>query len=192
MIFFRNFTAPLWQMFAGEFLLLFCSLFYLAWWVVSFRPGSSGGPAGTFCIVAAFITGIAALALMSFSIHSLSQNSKGLPVWFILVGGAALFIVLLPVSSIVFHRQVTSELIIIHIWAILELSAIAVLHGTGRFGTGRTATLAALAGIATVVGLICYMLYYRLDKTASYRSGMIPLAADALVMTVFLAVLAIS
>ena len=192
MICFRNFTAPLWEIFAGNLLLLFCSLFYLAWWVVSFRPNSSGGSAGGFYITAAFITGVAAIALMSGGINSLSQDSKGLPVKFILLGGAALFFVLLPVTAIVFHRIVTSELLIMHIWGALELSAVAVLYGTGRFGAGRAVTLAALVGIATVAGLICYMLYYRLDETASYWNGMVPLTTDAFVMAVFLGVLAVS
>jgi hypothetical protein len=137
---FHNFTAPLWEIFAGNLLLLFCSLFYLVWWVVSFRPNSSGGSAGVFYITAAFITGVAAIALMSGGINSLSQDSKSLPVRFILLGSAALFLVLLLVTAIAFHRIVTSELIIIHIWAALELSVVAVLYGTGRFGSGRAAT----------------------------------------------------
>jgi hypothetical protein len=189
---FHNFTAPLWEIFAGNLLLLFCSLFYLVWWVVSFRPNSSGGSAGVFYITAAFITGVAAIALMSGGINSLSQDSKSLPVRFILLGSAALFLVLLLVTAIAFHRIVTSELIIIHIWAALELSVVAVLYGTGRFGSGRAATLAALVGIATVIGLICYVLYYRLDGTASYWNGMVPLMMDAFVMAVFLGVLAVS
>ena len=59
---FHNFTVPLWEIFSGNLLFLFCSLFYLIWWVVSFRPNSSGGTAGVLCITAAFITGIAAIA----------------------------------------------------------------------------------------------------------------------------------
>ena len=192
MTFFRSFTAPLWEIFAGNLLLLICSLFYLAWWVVSYRPNSSGGPAGGLYITAAFITGIAAITLMSVGINSLSQDAKGFPVRFILTGSAVLFFVLLPVTAIAFHRMVTSELMIIHIWAALELSAVAVLYGTGRFGAGRAAALAALAGIATVTGLICYVLYYRMDDTARYWSGMVPLATDAVVMAVFLGVMAVS
>lgn len=192
MICFQHFTAPLWEVFTGNLLLLFCSLFYLTWWVVSFRPGSTGGPAGSFCIAAAFVTGMGAIALLATGISALAPDSKGLRVRFILLGAVVLFVALLLVTSAVFHRQVTSELLIMHIWAALELSAVAVLYGTGRFGAGRTAVLAALVGVATVVGVICYVLYYRLDGTLSYRVGMVPLATDAVVMAVFLSVLAAS
>jgi hypothetical protein len=189
---FRSFTAPLWEIFAGNLLLLLCTLLYLAWWVVSYRPNSSGGSAGGFYITAAFITGAAAIALMTGGINSLSQDSKGLPVMYILLGVAALFFVLLLVTAVAFHRIVTSELILMHIWAALELSTVAVLYGTGRFGAGRAATMAVLVGIATVAGLICYVLYYRLDETARYWNGMVPLTTDAFVMAVFLGVLAVS
>ena len=188
---FHNFTAPLWKIFAGNLLLLFCSLFYLAWWVVSFRPNSSGSPNGGFYISAAFITGVAAIVLMSGGVNSLSLDSKALPVRFILLGVAALFLIMLPVTAFAFHRIVTSELIIIHIWTALELSAVAVLYGR-RFGAGRAVTLAVLVGIATAAGLISYVLYYHLDETASYRAGMIPLMTDGFVMAVFLVMLAVS
>ena len=189
MTYFHDFTAPIREIFFGNLLLLICSVLYLIWWVVSFRPNSSGGPAGVFCITAAFLTGIAAVLLMSAGIYSLSEDSKGLPVRFILIGGFILYLLLLLVTDRVFHRTVTSELIIMQIWAVLELSAVTVLYGTGRFGSGCAAILAAIVGIAAVAGLICYVLYYRLDGMASYRDGMVPLITDAFAMVIFLGAL---
>jgi len=191
-ILFRNFTPPLWKMFAGNFLLLLCSLFYLAWWAVSFRPNQPGGSSGGLWLAAAFITGIAGLGLMSAGIGSLSRDSGSRLVMNIVLGAAAVFFVLLAVTSIAFHRPLTSELLIIHVWAAIELCAIAALYTADRFGPGRAATIAALVAIATVVGMACYVLYYRLDEAAAYRAGMAPLAVDAVVMAVFLAVMAFS
>lgn len=192
MMLFRNYNTPLWEIFTGNLLLLFCCIFYLAWWVVTFRPDSIGGSVGVFYIVVAFITGVIAIVLMSSGISSLSQSSESIPVRFILLGAVALFIVLVLVTTLVFHRIVTSELIIILIWAALELAVITVLFGTGRFGSGSAVTLAVLAGIATVVSLICYVLYYRLDEATSYWIGMVPLSTAGLVIAVILGVLAIS
>ncbi len=186
---FHDFSAPLWGIFAGNLLLLFCSLFYLAWWVVSYSPNSSGGTTGGFFITAAFITGIAAIMIMAGGINSLP--GKGLPVRYILLGAIVLFVVLLTVTQVVFRRTVTSELMIICIWAAVECSAIAVLQGSGRFGTGRAVILALIVGFATIIGLVCYILHYRLDETAQYWNGIIPLTADAIVMAVFLAVMAV-
>lgn len=189
---FHNFTTPLWELFTGNLLFVICSLFYLVWWIVCFRPNSSGGAVGGVFITFAFITGITAFALMSVGINSLSQNSKALPIRFILFGAVALYLILLAVTAVVFHRQVTSELLIMIVWAALELSVITVLFGNGYFSVGRTAVTTALIGAATIIGLICYVLYYRLDGTASYIDGMIPLATDAVVIAVILGVLALS
>jgi hypothetical protein len=184
---FHKFTAPLWEIFIGNLLLLICTLFYLIWWVVSCRPDSNGmSAAGGLYIAVAFITGIAAIVLMLYGISSLYPDSNGLPLSFIMISVGGLFLVLLPVTTIVFHRMLTSELILIHIWTALELSAVDILYGIGRFGTGRSITLATLTGIAAIIGLICYVLYYRMDETARYWSGMIPLIADAFVIMVFL------
>lgn len=192
MAFFRNFTGPLWAVFAGNLLLLFCFLFYLVWWGVTFRPDASGGPIGSLCILAAFITGTAAIVLTCGGINSLSQVSKGLPVKYILLGVAVMFFILLLVTSIIFHRIVTSELMIIHLWIALELSVIAVLYGTGSLGLSRAAILAALVLIAFVASMICYVFYYRLTGMASYYDGMVPLMSAAFVTVVFLGITAVS
>jgi len=192
MTLFRNFTLPVWEIFGGNLLLLICSLFYLAWWAAAFKPGSNTGSSGGIFIGLAFVFGIAALALMSHSISSLSEYSKGVSIKFILAGSTALFAVMLLITVIAFNRIFTSELIIIHIWAALELCAAAALYGTGRFGAGRAVTIAALVGIAFAAGIICYVLYYRLDQTAAYWDGIVPIAADAFVAAVFALVLAVS
>jgi len=193
---FHNFTAPVWQIFAGNLLLFICSIFYLVWWVVCFGPNASGkaagGSTGVVYLTGAFISGIAAIVLMSGGINTLSKDAKSVPVWLILLCGIVLFAVMLLVTTAFYHRPVTSELIIIHIWAVLQLSAVAVLYGTGRFGLGRTVLLVTLTGIAFVVGVICYILYYRLEGKAGYWDGMAPLLVDASVMAVFLGVLAVS
>ena len=184
---FHNFTAPLWQIFIGNLLLLICSLFYLCWWVVSYRSNSIGiSVISGLTLTIAFITGIAAAVVMFYGINSLSSNSGGLPVKVILIGLGILFLVLLSTTTVIFHRIVTSELLLIHLWAALVLSAVVVLHGTGHFNFAYTAILATLIGITTIVGLICYMLYYNLDESARYWNGMIPLIADSFVTLVFL------
>jgi hypothetical protein len=188
----HNFSTPFREILAGNLLLLLCSLFYLIWWVISYRPNSYGmSVTGGLYLIVTLITGIAAIAVLSYGINSLAPHSNVLPVKFILISVGVLFLAVLAITTIVFHRIVTSELILIHIWMALELSALTVLYGTGRFGVGHTVLLAILIGIATIVGLICYVLYYRLDETASYWTGMIPLITAAFVMVVYAVMLAI-
>jgi len=43
-----------------------------------------------------------------------------------------LYVVLLVVTLFIFHRQVTTELLLITGWAALELTVISALNGAGR------------------------------------------------------------
>lgn len=190
---FRDFNIPLWEIFGGNLLMFATIAFYIAWWTVSFRPNGEGKAAGAgFFIAVAFFAGMAAIAILSIGINSLSQPGKGFPVMFILPGAVAFYIILLAVTKIAFQRIVTSELLLITIWAALEWSAIAVLQGSGRFGLGQALTLAALVTLATGAGIVCYIVHYGLDETSRFWNGLIPLIADEGVVTVFLALLALS
>jgi hypothetical protein len=190
---FRDFNIPLWEIFGGNLLMFATIAFYIAWWTVSFRPNGDGTTTGSgFFIAVALFAGVAAIAIMSLGINSLFQAGKGFPVMYILPGAVAFYIILLAVTKIAFQRIVTSELLLITIWAALEWSAIAVLQGSGRFSMGQALTLAALVLLATGAGIVCYILHYRLDETSRFWNGLIPLIVDAGVVTVFLAMLALS
>jgi hypothetical protein len=179
-------------MFIGHLLMLATGAAYIAWWAVSFRPNKAGGAVSGLLLGAAVLAGLAAIVVISLGIYSLPRTEKGIPIWSILLGAFAAFFILLAVTKGVLHRPLTAELPLIIALAALELSAIAALHGSGRFGTGRTLTLVGLVAAATVAGLICYVLYYRLDEDWRYWTGFIPLVADSMVVAVFLPVLALS
>ena len=110
--------------------MVICSIFYLIWWGITFRPGA---------------------------------------------GGAITYVILLAVTSGLLHRQVTSELLIITAWAVLELSLVSFLHGVGRFTVPVTLGSVILILAAATISMVCYLLYYSID-------GMIPLIAVAVVM----------
>ena len=193
MTFFRDFTVPHWEIFGGNLLMLVTIVFYIAWWTASFRPNGDANTAGAgFFIAVAFFAGLAAITILSLGINTLSQSGKGLPVMFILLGAVALYIILVAVMNIAFQRTLTSELLLIVGWAALEGAAIAALQNSGRFGMAQGLTLAALVLLATGAGLVCYILHYRLDETAGFWNGLIPLVVDGAVVVVSLALLALS
>ena len=193
MTWFRDFTVPHWEIFGGNLLMFATIVFYIAWWTVSFRPNGDGNTAGAGLFIAvAFFAGLAAIALLSLGINSLSQAGKGFPVMYFLLGAAAFYIALLAVTKTAFQRPVTSELLLIVVWIALEGSTITVLQSSGRFSMAQALTLAALMLLATGAGLVCYILHYRLDETAGFWNGLIPLIVDGGVVAVFLALLALS
>jgi hypothetical protein len=190
---FRDFTVPVSRIFGGNLLMLIAIGFYIAWWTVTFRPNRTGKTTGTgFFIAPAILIGATAITIKFSGIETLSRAGKGFPVAYILLGAIALYIILLGVTRIVFQRPVTAELLLIVIWAALEGSAIAVLQGSNWFSLGQALTLATLMLLAAGVGIVCYILHYRLDDFLRFWNGLIPLIVDAGVVTLFLAVLALS
>jgi hypothetical protein len=190
---FRDFTVPVSRIFGGNLLMLIAIGFYIAWWTVTFRPNRTGKTTGTgFFIAPAILIGATAITIKFSGIETLSRAGKGFPVAYILLGAITLYIILLGVTRIVFQRPVTAELLLIIVWAALEGSAIAVLQGSNWFSLGQALTLATLMLLAAGVGIVCYILHYRLDDFLRFWNGLIPLIVDAGVVTLFLAVLALS
>jgi hypothetical protein len=184
---FRDFTVPLWEIFGGNLLMFVTIAFYIAWWSVLFRPNGIGRPDGAGLLIgAAVVAGVAGIAAMSIGFNSVPRVVQGIPVMAILLGAVALYIALLAVTKTAFQRPVTSELLLITLWTALELSVIAVLQSGGRFGMGRVITLSALVVLAFLIGVVCYILHYRLDETGRFWNGLIPLIADGGVVAAIL------
>ena len=161
----------------GNWLMAVCGGFYLAWWIIVFRPPEPRStPAGWILLTMAFLTGIAGFYRMGRVLTSpFDEVRHGVRGLWIVASGAVLYAVLLVGTSLLFHRQVTSELLIITAWAALELCAVSFLHRSGALNQADTVPLAALILIATAVSLVCYLLYYRLPYMMSYIDGCIPL-----------------
>ena len=81
--------------------------------------------------------------------------------------------------------MVTSELLIITAWAVLELCVVNTLYRCENLVSGTAVRLSVWILAAALVSLVCYLLYYRLPYTAGYIDGCIPLV---LAIAVILAV----
>lgn len=170
------------QIFFGNLLLVVCCAFYLAWWLLAFRPASPvRGFASGWLLLPAFAAGVAAASLVA---GGLWASPAGGPVsgralvW----GGAALYAALLVLTRFCLHRPVTTELFLIVGWAVLAASEVNALTGGGSLGRGAALVFAVLLAAVTALSLVCYVLYYRLSPAAGYLDGILPLAGAALVM----------
>src|ERR671916_284715 len=120
----------------GEVLFVVCSLSYLVWWSITFRPSVRTPPGGGLFLAGAVLGGLGGLALLA-------------------VGIAAL----LPKAS----------------WPAPAASAWIVA-----------------TAIATLVGLACYLIFYRLDPIPAYWVGMVPLAVDGVVAAILAAIVTLT
>lgn len=171
------------QIFRSNILLIICCAFYLAWWVLAFKPvGAVKGMKTGWLLIPAFAAGLASIILAVKGIQSASARATLFPNGLILWGSIAAYLILLAVTVLFFKRQVTTELLLIVGWAALALSEINVLYGTGRFSHGVAAVFAVVIGAAALISLVCYVLYYNLGDRAGYFDGMVPLLLVVLVM----------
>lgn len=171
------------QILWSNILLIICCAFYLVWWLLAFKPnGASNGAKTGLLLIPAFVAGILAVILAVKGILSASTGAALFPKGTLLWGGIAALLVALIITSWFFKRPVTTELFLIVGWAVMALSEINVLYGLCRFSYSRATIFAVVIGIATLISLVCYVLYYNLGDLAGYFDGMVPLLLAALVM----------
>ncbi len=179
-----NLDAQTKLIFGGNILLIACCVFYLLWWVIAFNPsgGIRGFRSGWLLIPAAICGILAAVQVIRGSCDG--SIAMPYPRAAILIGGIAVYIILLIGTYMLLHRQVTTELFLIVGWVALMFLELGALWGLGHFSTVTTVVLLVVVVAVGVVSLICYLMYYDLDGTRGYIDGMIPLILIALMMVV--------
>jgi hypothetical protein len=102
--------------------------------------------------------------------------------------GALLFYL----TSSVAHRRITTELSLIVVWATLQLAAGITMRTAGALRAPAASAWIVATAIATLVGLACYLMIYRLDPIPAYWLGMVPLAVDGVVAGTLAAIMALT
>ena len=176
----------------GQILLIICCIFYLIWWSISYRPGvevnRAGGLNGILLMITAFC-GLAGVFVSIYGVNVIPKTGRmkitgGQAV----IGWILLYVMLLIVTRFIFHRQVTTELLLITGWAALEITVISSLGGAGKLSDTRFFILLAVIVAAVVVSMILYVLYYRMEEMKAFYAAMVPLITEAISMAAVLLV----
>lgn len=175
----------------GEVLLVVCSLSYLAWWVITFRPSARASGGGIF-LTGAVIGGLCGLVLLAVGIAALLPKASLPALGATIVGGVVVGALLLYVTSTLAHRPVTTELPLIIVWTTTQLAAGITLRTAGVLNPPAGTAWIVATAVATLIGLVCYLIFYRLDPIPAYWIGMVPLAVDGVVAAVLAAILTLS
>lgn len=158
---------------SGNIKLLLCFAFYLAWWIIAFNPKTPiRGLQSAWLLIPALILGILAMFDITQGIVLVGGPIPGMA---IVVFGATNYLALFIITSVLLHRPVTTELLIIVLWltiALLEVDSLVALESIA-FGWGVILAILCLAGAAA--SLVCYQLFYKLDAVAAFVDGAIPL-----------------
>ncbi|GAB2578085.1 hypothetical protein [Microlunatus antarcticus] len=176
----------------GEALLVLCSLSYLVWWTITFRPsGRTPGGGGPF-LAGAVLGGVGGLALLAVAIAALLPRASWLALGATVVGGVLVGALLVHVTSSVAHRQLTTELPLIIVWTTMQLAAGVTLRTAGVLAAPAASAWILATAVATLVGLACYLVFYRLAPAPAYWVGMVPLALDGVVAAVLAVIVTVA
>lgn len=185
---FSNWNVSLRQMFWGDILLVGCCAFYLLWWAVAFKPvGAIKGVKSGWLLIPAFLLGVAAVVGILYGAFGMGAKRAFFSGGTILLAAVLAYVALLIATWLAFHRQVTTELLLIVGWTALTFYEVNALYGAELLARGGAIVLFALAIAVAAASMVCYVLYYDLADTAGYVDGMIPL----ILVAVFMAALAI-
>ena len=180
------------MMVIGEVLLVVCSLSYLVWWTITFRPLVRTPPGGGLFLAGAVLGGLGGLVLLGVGIAALLPKASAPALGATIVGGVLVGALLLYLTSSVAHRPVTTELPLIVVWATMQLAAGITLQTAGVLRAPAASAWIAATAIATLVGLGCYLIFYRLDPIPAYWIGMVPLAVDGVVAAILAAIVTLT
>ncbi len=173
------------QMLWGNLLLAGCCVFYLLWWIFAFKPtGAIKGMKSGWLLIPAFLLGIAAVVMISKGANGADTAQSFFSARAVLLTAVISYVVLLLVTIAAFHRQVTTELLLIVGWTALAFLESNALYGMEIISRNGAIGLFVVAVLAAVLSMICYVLYYGLGDRAGYIDGMIPLILVAVYMTV--------
>ena len=166
----------------GQMLLILCCIFYLIWWYRGFRPNVIVSRVG--------ITAALGLAGIFISMsHIPAEKEPKLDQSVIVLGGIILYVGLLLVTKLVFHRIVTTELILIVGWAVLELTVINRLSAAGYLSEGKFSVMCIVIAIAFLISMVLYVAYYRMEEMKAFYAAMVPLITESVAMAVLVGML---
>ena len=170
---------------AGQILLILCCAFYLIWWYRGYRPGVSADRIGGWNGVLLLITAALGVAGVLCSLGQIAQKTAPrLDPYRIAVFGVAVYVVLLLITRFVFHRIVTTELILIVGWTVLELTVINRLLAAEQLSEAGFTVMCAVIAAAFAISIILYVAYYRMDEMKAFYAAMVPLVTEGVSMAV--------
>ena len=164
------------QVIQGNLWLAVCCGVYLAWWSVAFNPWRDFPmplKVVGFCVTAA--CGVWGVVLLAGGIGALPDDAIPVPGWAFWLIGAAVYGLLLFLTSRFFQRQVTTELLLIVGWATLELSAVNALADVGALVSVGIVIATVAVIVSAALGMGCYLAYYQLPAGPAFFAGMVPL-----------------
>ncbi len=178
------------QIITGQVLLIVCCIFYLCWWYLGYKPGIDAnriGGVNGILLMATAIFGVAGImfSLMPVFAGGLARFNQ----IYVVFGGIAAYISLLFVTRYAFSRIVTTELMLIVIWTMIEVSVLNNLSGSEILTGTRLISMYVVIALAFAISMVLYVAYYRMEEMRAFYAAMVPLITEGASMAVLVVML---
>ena len=97
--------------------------------------------------------------------------------------------ILLLITRYGFHRIVTTELILIVGWTVLEMTVINRLSAAGGLSDRGFAVMCIVIAAAFLISMVLYVAYYRMEEMKAFYAAMVPLVTEASAMVVLIGIM---
>ena len=171
------------RMQTGNILLVVCCAFYLIWWSITFNPMKSFPMVPKVILfLCTFAAGVGGVLLTLKGMSGMTGAKGHISNIEIVIIGVILYFVLLFLTNHFMHREVTTELALIVGWTVLEICVMNSLYRGDILGTAPVIISIVIILMSAVIGLLCYLAYYNLERVTAFYVGMVPLILFAVVM----------
>jgi len=176
---------------AGHILIILSGVFYSVYWILQYyRQNSKPFIFSPLLIIISLILGISGALLLAFSLNDISgQITHQFKIRHILLLTTGFFIISFFITSFVFHRQFTSEIFFIVLWAGIEISCIYAFFNLHWFSLPQFIVSLVLAFICLSVSMVCYTIHYTLPERERFINGLIPYIVVSLYMLINMIIL---
>ena len=99
--------------------------------------------------------------------------------------GLATYVILLFATYFGLHRPVTTELLLITGWAMLEVCCVNTCRAGGALSVPQSIWMLLVIAAAFVISMVLYVLYYRMEEWRAFYAAMVPLITEAVSMGIF-------
>ena len=169
----------------GQVLLILCCIVYLLWWYRGYRPNVSVDRFGGINGILFRLTAAAGISGLIFSLGRIEEKTAAkLNGYAIAVIGVVACIAMMLITRYGFGRIVTTELILIAGWTVLETTVINRLNAAGILSDNQFGVMCVVIAAAFTVSMILYVAYYRMEEMKAFYAAMIPLVTEAAAMAV--------
>ena len=173
----------------GQILLILCCIVYLIWWYRGFRPGIYVSRAGGVNGILLLTTMVLGFAGVIFSLMPAEKIREPLVSQeMIVICGVAAYFILLAVTKLFFNRIVTTELLLIVGWTMLETIVADRLYAIGSLSSKSFSAITIIIAIAFLIGIVLYVAYYRMEEMRAFYAAMVPLVVDAAAMAAMIGI----